>query len=413
MTNKDNEEMVKNNLLASMNNASSIEELLDLKWQFTKTFNTKYYNIKASAFYKNVDRLTYINALRNMSNIVNDLINNKNIEEIKDKYNTTLKSIKKMFNVYSKNGTYQDKILKVIKEINSLNVKEGINYDLDFICAKTAVQLFIDNDVYNGNDADKKTHVSTGDYSFYLNLLKGKKHPLYFEYHNISSEHKSMLYKVTYRKKQAQKKKDTLISRYTNIELISILSNSHSQEFINFTSYYNLNNIVFSSILKMNKNLIYEIANNRDNIWYIYNYYVDLYRQVAEEVIRDIKLLSKDKFKTPLDLYKYYSNNYNLLYIAKIAKELPDLKNNTLILKYVDKFSSLFEVINEKNLNTIKLRGHLFCLSENISFTNRDLKSAINDIEGKGMPLLKGVLYGSIKRQIDIKNSKVKKKTLC
>ena len=100
-------------------------------------------------------------------------------------------------------------------------------------------------------------------------------------------------------------------------------------------------------------------------------------------------------------------------YIAKIAKELPDLKNNTLILKYVDKFSSLFEVINEKNLNTIKLRGHLFCLSENISFTNRDLKSAINDIEGKGMPLLKGVLYGSIKRQIDIKNSKVKKKTLC
>ena len=29
------------------------------------------------------------------------------------------------------------------------------------------------------------------------------------------------------------------------------------------------------------------------------------------------------------------------------------------------------------------------------------------------MPILKGVLYGSIKRQIDIKNSKVKKKTLC
>ena len=93
----------------------------------------------------------------------------------------------------------------------------------------------------------------------------------------------------------------------------------------------------------MNKNLIYEIANNRENTWYIYNYYVSMYRQVAEEVIRDIKLLSKDKFKTPLDLYKYYSNNYNLLYIAKIAKELPDLKNNTLILKYVDKFSSLFE----------------------------------------------------------------------
>ena len=95
--------------------------------------------------------------------------------------------------------------------------------------------------------------------------------------------------------------------RINSNSLISILSNSHSQKFINFTSYYNLNNIVFSSILKMNKNLIYEIANNRNNIWYIYNYYVDLYRQVAEEVIRDIKLLSKDKFKTPLDLYNMLS----------------------------------------------------------------------------------------------------------
>ena len=408
-----NEEKIKNDLLKKMNNATSIEELLDLKWQFTKIFYTRYYTVKALTFYKNVERIAYVNALRNITNIVNDLINNKSIEEIKDKYNTTLKSIKKMFNLYSNNGAYQDRTLEMVNKMNATKEDEKVNHDLDFLCAKTALQLFIDNDVYNADDAKEKAHVSTGDYSFYLNLLKGKKHPLYFEYHNISSEHKSMLYKVTYRKKQAQKKKDTLISRYTNIELISILSNSHSQEFINFTSYYNLNNIVFSSILKMNKNLIYEIANNRDNIWYIYNYYVDLYRQVAEEVIRDIKLLSKDKFKTPLDLYKYYSNNYNLLYIAKIAKELPDLKNNTLILKYVDKFSSLFEVINEKNLNTIKLRGHLFCLSENISFTNRDLKSAINDIEEKGMPLLKGVLYGSIKRQIDIKNSKVKKKTLC
>ena len=408
-----NEEKIKNDLLKKMNNATSIEELLDLKWQFTKIFYTRYYTVKALTFYKNVERIAYVNALRNITNIVNDLINNKSIEEIKDKYNTTLKSIKKMFNLYSNNGAYQDRTLEMVNKMNATKEDEKVNHDLDFLCAKTALQLFIDNDVYNADDAKEKAHVNSTDYSFYLNLLKDKKHPLYDKYHNISIKHKSMLYKAFYRKKQAETNESIEISNYTNRELISILSNSHSQEFINFTAYYNLNNIVFSSILKMNKNLIYEIANNRENIWYIYNYYVDLYRQVAEEVIRDIKLLSKDKFKEPLDLYKYYSNNYNLLYIAKIAKELPNLKNSTLILRYVEKFYSLFEVLNEKELNIIKLKGQLLCLSKNITFTNSDLKNAVNDIEEKGMPLLKGILYGSIKRQKELKDAKVRKKTLC
>lgn len=408
-----NEEKIKNDLLKKINNATSIEELLDLKWQFTKIFYTRYYTVKALTFYKNVERIAYVNALRNITNIVNDLINNKSIEEIKDKYNTTLKSIKKMFNLYSNNGAYQDRILEIINKMNVMKEDEKVNHDLDFLCAKTALQLFIDNDVYNADDAKEKAHVNSTDYSFYLNLLKDKKHPLYDKYHNISIKHKSMLYKAFYRKKQAETNESIEISNYTNRELISILSNSHSQEFINFTAYYNLNNIVFSSILKMNKNLIYEIANNRENIWYIYNYYVDLYRQVAEEAIRDIKLLSKDKFKEPLDLYKYYSNNYNLLYIAKIAKELPNLKNSTLILRYVEKFYSLFEVLNEKELNIIKLKGQLLCLSKNITFTNSDLKNAVNDIEEKGMPLLKGILYGSIKRQKELKDAKVRKKTLC
>ena len=413
MTIRDNEEMKKNDLLNAMNKASSIEELLDLKWQFTKIFNTRYYTIKASTFYKGVERIAYVNALRNISNIVNDLIKNKSIEEIKDEYNTTLKSIKKMFNLYSKNGAYQDRILEIINKMNVMKESEKINHDLDFLCAKTALQLFIDNDVYNADDAKEKAHVNSTDYSFYLNLLKDKRHPLYCKYHNISTKHKSILYKASYRKKQFNTNKTTEISNYTNIELISILSNKTSLDFINFSSYYNLNNIIFSSILKMNKNLIYEIANNRENTWYIYNYYVSMYRQVAEEVIRDIKMLSKEKFKTPLDLYKYYSNNYNLLYIAKIAKELPNLKNNTLILRYIEKFPSLFEFLDEKSINNIKLKGHIFCLSDVITFTNSDLKNAITDIEEKGMPILKGVLFGSIKRQVDIKNNKVKKKTLC
>ena len=137
-----------------------------------------------------------------------------------------------------------------------------------------------------------------------------------------------------------------------------------------------------------------------------------MYRKVIEEVIRDMKLLSKNDFKSPLDLYKYYSNNYNLLYLAKIAKELPDLKNNTLLLSYVEKLSSLFVYLDEKSLNKIKLEGNMFCLSENINFTRPEFVKALKDIEDKGMPLLKGVLFGSIKRQIELKDTNTKKKVL-
>ena len=411
----ESDEKIKNDLLNKMNDASSIEELLNLKWQFTKTFGTKYYKIKLSTFYKNVERVAYINTFRNINNIINDLNNNLDIEEIIEKYNITFISLKKVFSIYSKNGTYQEDTLKSINTVLESDVAK--KFDLDILCAKAALKLFIDNNVYNEYDADKKGYTTTKDYLYYLHLLKDKKHPLYYQYNDFVSNYKSQIHRDNFRKRNDEKiRKQRIendISNCSTTELVTILNDKSSLKYRYLVDKFNLNNIIFTSILKMNKDLINELANNINNIEYIYNNYVSMYIQVAEEVIKDIKLLSKDKFKEPLDLYKYYSNNYNLLYIAKIAKELPDLKNSTLILRYIEKFPSLFVYLDEKSINNIKIRGHLFCLSENISFTNRDLKNALKDIEDKGMPLLKGVLYGSIKRQVDIKNNKVKKKTLC
>ena len=408
----ENEESIKNSILTKMNKASSIEELLDLKWQFNKIFYTKYHNIKLTVFYKNIERIAYVNALRNMNNIVDDLINKTSIEDIKDKYNTSFNSIKKMIKIYSRNGSYQDKELNAINKIENIDIADS--YDLDFLCAKTTIGLFIDNNICNTIDAYNKTHVSKADYYLYLNLLKDKSHPLYEQYYNIIKNKKSALWLKSFKKKKAEKINTNLdnIRNCSNKELFAILSSANSKKINYFTTYYNLNNIIFSSILKMNKHLAYEIANNRENICYIYNYYVDLYRQVSKEVIRDIRLLSKDKFKHHLDLYKYYSNNYDLLYISKIAKELPDLKNSSLISKYIEKFPSLFQYLDEKTIYNIKLSGHFYCLRESITFTNNDFNNAIRDIEMKGMPLYKGVLYESLKRQIELKNNKVKKKSI-
>lgn len=48
----ENEETVKNNLLIAMNNASSIEELLELKRQFTKIFILSIILLNKNAFMK-------------------------------------------------------------------------------------------------------------------------------------------------------------------------------------------------------------------------------------------------------------------------------------------------------------------------------------------------------------------------
>ncbi|HIT37693.1 MAG TPA: hypothetical protein IAB59_04350 [Candidatus Onthousia faecipullorum] len=408
----ENEESIKNSLLTKMNKASTIEELLDLKWQFTKIFYTRYYNIKLKTFYKNIERIAYVNALRNINNIVDDLINKTSIEDIKDKYNTSFNSIKKMIDIYSRSGTYQNKELNAINNIENIDLADS--HDLDFLCAKTAVGLFIDNNVYNIVDAYNKTHVSKDDYYLYLNLLNDKNHPLHKQYYNIITNKRTTSWLKSFEKKKVEKINTNIdnIRNCSNKELFAILSSANSSKINYFTTYYNLNSIIFSSILKMNKHLAYEFANNRENTWYIYNYYVDLYRQVSKEVIRDIRLLSRDKFKQPLDLYKYYSNNYDLYYISKIAKELPDLKNSSLISKYIEKFSSLFQYLDEKTIHNIKLSGHFYCLRESITFTNNDFNNAIMDIEMKGMPLYKGVLYESLKRQIGFKNNKVKKKSI-
>ena len=41
-------------------------------------------------------------------------------------------------------------------------------------------------------------------------------------------------------------------------------------------------------------------------IIYIYDDYVSRYKVIIKSVIRDIIVLSKDKFNKSLDLYKYY-----------------------------------------------------------------------------------------------------------
>lgn len=71
-------------------------------------------------------------------------------------------------------------------------------------------------------------------------------------------------------------------------------------------------------------------------------------------MIYNIIMFSKNNFKEPLNIYDYYANNYNPLYLALIAKKFQDLKFNTLIARYNQKCHSIYTTLTEKEINTIR-----------------------------------------------------------
>lgn len=52
------------------------------------------------------------------------------------------------------------------------------------------------------------------------------------------------------------------------------------------------------------------------------------------------------------------------------------------------------------------------CAKETISFTTTDLSNALKDIDENDLPKVKGVLYGAIKKQVELRDSKSKTKVL-
>ena len=78
--------------------------------------------------------------------------------------------------------------------------------------------------------------------------------------------------------------------------------------------------------------------------------------------------------------------------------------NVILLLKHIKNTRS--------DLSAIKQKSVFSCCEDSISFSYSEFNRALSDIDEKGMPLVKGVLYGSIKRQIGLKDVKVIKKKL-
>ena len=106
------------------------------------------------------------------------------------------------------------------------------------------------------------------------------------------------------------------------------------------------------------------------------------------------------------------TTNYNIMELSYLAITFSDIKNTQIIHKYLEKYYSIIKGVNDKDLEGYKHKRTMSCAKETISFTTTDLSNALKDIDENNLPKVKGVLYGAIKRQVELRDSKVKTKIL-
>ena len=412
-------ESYKNNFFVSfLNEATSIEELLILKWKWNKSILNNQYAIISETCNKNIERIVNINAQQNKENIVMDLINGSSLNDIKEKYITTTKAIKIIISEYIKSDSYDPKILNIKITANDIYTRD--EQDNDFICALTAFKIFFDYGCFTKASIKENFNCSNTDYDKFREILESRNHPLINKVNRIVEQNakKSIGIASSERHGLTRREKEEKINSYANLtfeEAFTILSNpkANTEGFKYFCLFNGLNTTRLINFLKDNPNLKHELAsniNNKDKIQSLYNRCNFKYQLLANQVVNKIANLKEDNYSTPFDLYKYYSKttidlNYlalmNVNYSSAITKQIQD---------YIVTFPCLFQKIEKWNLEILKSSKIISLCGESIKFTQKDLKIALNDIQEKNLPCIKGVLYGAIKRQIELKDEKIKKK---
>lgn len=403
-------------ILTAMEKVNTIEELLVLKWQFTKYVCTNFSSNKYVIFSENLERISYNNALVNETLIIEDLINGASLKQIMDKYNVTRESIKKIIVTHLETDNYDERLLDLISKFETNIIPE---HDREFIIAKVAVTMFVESKCFSSTLIYKKFGCTYSSTFKYLNILEATNHPLYKQYIRSRDEYRrkisSDISKETRRKDYEERRnKIDYIKDLDSKGILELLSDPYKEEFLHFCLYYNIDTDILKQMLRDDENLKYLFASKasqEESIREIYNQQIIKYKALIKYVIKKIIILSKDKFKKPLDLYDYYTTTkFDFKSLGRASLSFNDIKNNKLILQYIDKFPDVFAGYDDKRIRLLKQTNILSCCNDSIRFTNIDLTKALEDINEKNLPKENGVLYYAIKRQVDLRDINVKKK---
>lgn len=215
-------------ILTAMDKATTIEELLILRWHFGKTFYAKFSIDKNTLFFENLERISYNNVISNCSLIIEDLINGVSLEQIRDKYNVTREGVKRVAITYFENGNYDERIIDAIIKDDAFT---DSSRDRDFLLAKVAFKMFIDDNCNCFKMIHDKFCCPLNIIANYLDILETNKHPLYKQYmelhdERLSKKNSNIGREIMKNKSEEEKNKRNYIATLDSDEILEILSNS-------------------------------------------------------------------------------------------------------------------------------------------------------------------------------------------
>ncbi len=380
------------------------------------------YNNPDNYYIINNSTSTHINCINNELNVFTDNSNPSYLEENLSYYNETLYSFNLSWNCYGNNGDTEDNIIikqnnetlikieygkqndtntyiiskKVFENIIKLN-KMNYNYSINFIFDKNIknyVYLFIKNssfemplkiELMNKYNYGNISILFGGKYSNQtISKINVKKYNKIIEPSNKNIKFKSNIYNI---KNNFYNPLNSSIFIDYNINSLIYVNNNHD---IILYNYYNnsfkilynnkLNNISYSSSIKLNSTIIYYFYNGNVNIIKINLFNLSL---------NSFELKSYNK-----KYLLYYNNSYILynknsdftIYKSNITKNISldskliyvNVKNNINIITYNISTNSIyyFDINNEYNLNFVK---NIDIYNFNIKYilTNNGLSSII------------------------------------
>ena len=337
--------------------------------------------------------------------------------ELSEKMNATINNILKVVTRYIDNGdldipykyALNDMKYEIEKKIILSKRTEKVNREYEI--AKNIMTLFLDNNYTNSEDFQRDFHCSYYLFNKMIDVLESRNHPLYFKYLDVKD--KAIRATISnFRAFEADEKdaernnNKEKIKTMNNEEIFNILSYPKTGNFALFCQVNNFSTALLRFFIKNDESLAKKLAFDPQNRRKLYDEIKDKYRAILIEIGKEVNLLEQEGRGRPFNLYGYYSKySVNFNELVKIGLSFDGLPNQNKILNYFERNRTLFDPIDRARITGLSQIGRLNCGNMGIKFTTGDLYKALEEINEKKYPLVKGVLYGAIKKQIRLRKS--------
>lgn len=344
-------------------------DLVEVAKKINKAISENYFNKEY------VDSLCdlYNISFNNLISLVNEEITNNNLNsKLRGFYN---KLSYRLTEVYIKNNC-----------IESRSIEQG----------KILLSTQMEYNIYNNIDFANVIKCPINAYQDCLNVLKNIKHPVYQDF--IVYKKENLVVKRNVSKEDTLRKQQYLeeIETLNKDELIDYLKKASKQKMIVFCELYDLSYVPFSYIKGIDDTFITTIVNNLSNIKETFNNYCVHYQNIISSVVKEI-----NDSNNMYNLYDHYERyGIDLYKLKQLAINFRKVDEYTILEKYILKNPSSVYILDMNELETLNYLKYLSCNNETICFDNNILNSVIADLEEKKFPMIKGLIFEGIKRNM-------------